>query len=52
MANETVGGDPPEDREIVLGPQCTSAMFTGKRRTNGAPARTQSAESYFIFIGT
>ena len=51
MRTEIVGDTSTEERQLVLAPQCTSAMFTGKKRRNGTHTRTQSTESYFIFAG-
>ena len=51
MRTEIVGDTSTVESQLVLAPQRTSEMFTGKKRRNGNHNRTQSVESYFIFAG-
>lgn len=51
-ANDSRGLATPHNRQIVLGLQFTSTMFSGKRNRDGLLDRSQSADSVFLFTST
>lgn len=46
---EMIVTNDPNQHQIILGLQCNSAMFSGKKRREAPLVRSQSMGSYFLF---